>query len=313
MAPLVTQFVPLKVDVSTPEYVTLARKHQSEGNSIPKIFLIRADGKKLYAKSGSLQGDQLPTLMSLAVRDMGRPLGISEAQALNEINSKIEVALKEKQFKEATTLFKKVKSLGAFGRIQSYAKSATKNNALAQQFQDSVKALTSQYTSLLDSESSRTKAAIQSLQLKSDVGTFTAFRIPLNQLEKKVRSAIGSTETFSRIKNIASALNNLGHASEITRGQAQSTLKSFADSTNDEQAKQYVAKSLETQGKFTTTLQEPNSALRTWTSDNGKFSIEAALVTFNGVDVTLKKKDGKIISVPASRLSKADQTYLANQ
>ena len=49
----------------------------------------------------------------------------------------------------------------------------------------------------------------------------------------------------------------------------------------------------------------PASA-RKWTSSDGKFSVEAELVEAKNGNVRLKRRDGKDITVPVSRLSKED-------
>jgi hypothetical protein len=44
IAPLVTQFVPLKVDTDGDGWGEWATKYRHEGNGIPILFVIRADG-----------------------------------------------------------------------------------------------------------------------------------------------------------------------------------------------------------------------------------------------------------------------------
>ena len=51
---------------------------------------------------------------------------------------------------------------------------------------------------------------------------------------------------------------------------------------------------------------------RKWTSKDGKFSVEAELVEAKDGNVRLKRQDGKIITVPVSKLSKADRDFLAS-
>ena len=51
--------------------------------------------------------------------------------------------------------------------------------------------------------------------------------------------------------------------------------------------------------------------LRTWRSASGKFTISARLLDHDGTNVRLEKKDGRIITVPISKLSTADGKYLA--
>ena len=49
---------------------------------------------------------------------------------------------------------------------------------------------------------------------------------------------------------------------------------------------------------------------RTWHDKSGKFSVEAKFVKQDGSNVTLKKSDGKTITVPADCLSEEDVDYL---
>ncbi len=49
---------------------------------------------------------------------------------------------------------------------------------------------------------------------------------------------------------------------------------------------------------------------REWTDRTGKFSVTAKLISSDGSKVTLKKKDGKVITIDSSILSDADQRYM---
>ena len=49
---------------------------------------------------------------------------------------------------------------------------------------------------------------------------------------------------------------------------------------------------------------------RTWTDTSGSHAIEAELVDYNGGIVRLKKSDGRMISVPISRLSTTDRDFV---
>jgi len=52
---------------------------------------------------------------------------------------------------------------------------------------------------------------------------------------------------------------------------------------------------------------------RTWTDSTGKYRVEAEFVEFTDGNVKLKKTDGSIVSVPASKLSKADQQWVRDE
>ena len=49
---------------------------------------------------------------------------------------------------------------------------------------------------------------------------------------------------------------------------------------------------------------------RVWKSKDGKFSVTATLISFDGVKAQLKKEDGKTIAVPLDVLSAEDQQFL---
>ena len=49
---------------------------------------------------------------------------------------------------------------------------------------------------------------------------------------------------------------------------------------------------------------------RKWTNDTGKFSVEAELVEAKGGNVRLRRRDGKIITIPVTKLSKDDQDFV---
>ncbi|MBC8354186.1 MAG: hypothetical protein H8E66_19510 [Planctomycetes bacterium] len=58
---------------------------------------------------------------------------------------------------------------------------------------------------------------------------------------------------------------------------------------------------------------ESNAEVRTWTDSAGKFSVDAEFVELTKDLVVLRRETGKEISVPLSKLSKADQSYVRSQ
>jgi len=52
---------------------------------------------------------------------------------------------------------------------------------------------------------------------------------------------------------------------------------------------------------------------RTWTSSSGKFSVDALLIRIKNGVAHLKKKDGKVIQVPLTKLSPADRKFVTQR
>lgn len=55
------------------------------------------------------------------------------------------------------------------------------------------------------------------------------------------------------------------------------------------------------------------AAVRTWSSANGKFSVQAELLDVAGGKARLQKTNGKVITVPVVKLSSADRRFLKGQ
>ena len=78
------QFVPLKLNVDTTDASNVRRNFPIQGNSLPFVYVIRADNKKIYGASGGLPGDQLPTMMREALRQAGRFLTPMQQKSLSD-------------------------------------------------------------------------------------------------------------------------------------------------------------------------------------------------------------------------------------
>ncbi|MCH8043012.1 MAG: hypothetical protein IID44_04775 [Planctomycetes bacterium] len=55
---------------------------------------------------------------------------------------------------------------------------------------------------------------------------------------------------------------------------------------------------------------QSNDTARTWTDVTGKYKIEATLIDYNQGKAQLKKSNGKVVSVPLSKLSAPDRNYV---
>lgn len=54
----------------------------------------------------------------------------------------------------------------------------------------------------------------------------------------------------------------------------------------------------------------PKEMMHTWTDNTGKHTVEAEFVSVAGEQVTLKRADGKVVSLPMRRLSERDRNYV---
>lgn len=71
LQPLLAQFVPLELKVDDPEFALWRSRYKPTGNGIPMIFIVAADGREIYNRSGAPAGDGLPGLLTTAIQQTG--------------------------------------------------------------------------------------------------------------------------------------------------------------------------------------------------------------------------------------------------
>lgn len=123
------QVVPIKIDTSSSDWQEWAQQHKAEGNGIPIVYVVRADGETLYAKSGTLTNEQLIQLMAAARNDAGMVLNEKDAQTLVEVTRRFTDFKDAGDLKSAIKTLRKAKRyLNKAGLVNSYAQVALSLN-----------------------------------------------------------------------------------------------------------------------------------------------------------------------------------------
>lgn len=74
LQPLLANYIPLELDVDGGTWQQWAQQFPVQGNQLPFVYIIRADGTAIYAASGSPQGADLPKLLQDGLQQAGPPL-----------------------------------------------------------------------------------------------------------------------------------------------------------------------------------------------------------------------------------------------
>jgi len=306
IASLVAQFVPLKVETDGPNWGQWATKYRHEGAGIPILYVIRADGEKLYGQSGSKEGAELPQFLITHLRNSGTIFTNQQLATIKSVVDDVNKSLAEKDeftaVKRAYTLSK----LGTPGKLGSYATIA--------------KEADEQYIKLVE----QGKAALSDAQQKLTgddkfagvLGVVSASRIygVIPDLKKDVVSAERDLGKNAELKPLVQAAESLDRALALA-GQKMPTLQkqgitalAAIVSRNANPAATEIAKAkLAELGADAPALATAVKGPRTWSDATGKFKIEAELVRVADGKVELKKADGTVVSVPLDKLSAADQ------
>jgi len=308
---MTVQFVPLKVTTKGEEWGRWARKYPPEGKGIPIIYVIRADGKKLYGKSGTLPGPQLGALMRASLAESGRVLNNNQVGLLKSTIEAVRAAMEKEDTAAAVKALSAVNKIGPPGELNSFSTVAQEVDQLAVELvEQGDQTLADAQGKLADSETVFDGAMLLA-------GAKVAYA-PLTAMRKKVAAA------YAEANRNAEAKEALQQAEAIQKALARRSIRDGKVAARDlsrvierypgtpaaEQAAAYIE---EITGQPPQV--DPSDAAdgyRTWSDATGKFRIEAKLVAKKSGWVQLQTKDGKKISVQIKKLSPEDQAVVGD-
>ena len=105
LRPILAQYVPLELKSNEPEWSAWERKFPSEGNAIPIVYIVRADGQVLYGKSGS--PDELGKFLVAYRKQAGAALSAKQVKDLTAAD--ILLLEDEEEIKLLASLLNKVR------------------------------------------------------------------------------------------------------------------------------------------------------------------------------------------------------------
>ncbi len=317
LAPLVAQFVPLKIDTQTPEWQAWARKYPHEGTAIPILYVVRADGTKMYAQSNALPDDALGPFLLASLREAGRILSASELEAIQKAAETARAAQEQGDTFAAVKALAGLKKIGTPGELGSYAASAIAVDQLAAQLNEQGKlALADAEEKLAGDDPLAGALALVEVKriyallpsLKSEVtSAYTQ-----HERDADTKTLLAQAAAFDRAKTLASETRTRRQGiASLERIAAQDANPAIAELARAELAK-LQGDPEEPEVKFSVVEVEESAAepLRTWTDSTGNFKIEAKFVAVEETEVVLAREDGSTLRVPLERLSEADQNYV---
>ena len=315
LAPLVAQFVPLKMETDGDKWGAWAGKYSHEGNGIPIIYVVRADGTKLYGKSGGL-GDQLPQFLALQLSSAGKIL--SSAQ-LAQVQSAVDDAKQALEAGDKFTAIKRLdslKKLGTTGQLGSFAAPALAADELVAQLTEEGKSALSAAKEQLAGED-KFAGIMAVLTANRIYGSLPALKKELGAAERELSKDAALRELLPQAQAIDKALSQIS-----TKGGKQAAAEALArvvarfPDTPAAAAAQAKIAELGVEVAAASPAAEAGSdsdsgQFRIWTDVTGKFRIEAELVEVTETEVKLRRKDnGKTVSVARDKLSDEDQKFL---
>ncbi|MGI9496806.1 MAG: hypothetical protein ACR2NK_12170 [Mariniblastus sp.] len=234
--------MPIKLDVSSPEYAQWRRDHTPDGNGIPQLFIVRADGETLYGRSGSLRGPDLPNMLISALQNSGRILSAREAQSLVEAADKFTQEKNKGNFESAIKAISRVRKIGEPGQIQSYSEPALRVNRLVIETADEVRNQLKKLANQIETDHAdiKLKAMLGYLKLREDFGALKMVKPDLAAFQKKY--TLKDNKQLAREAKIIESANQANTKSKKTR--AIATLTELIGETEIEPVRKEAEKKL---------------------------------------------------------------------
>lgn len=328
LAPLVAQFVPLKVSTDAADsWRQWSSRYRADGNGIPMIFVVRADGQQLYGKSGSLDTPALGQLMVQTLAQAGRIFTPAELTTLSESVAAAKKARDEGDVFTAVVKLKTLKRFGDLGDFKSFAKPALEADALAKDLTEEGQTQLDAAREQLAEKPDDFAAVLAYTESKRIYGQLPTLERVFAEAARAVEKDLDETPVFRQAEAISRARS---YAQTVRGGEKRAIetlsrlIAQFPATPAAELAQAEIralggepvatAPSTAALAANATPMPSPGAApLRTWTDNTGQFRIEARLVSVQGGAVTLQRADGRSLNVPLDRLSPADQNYVRLQ
>jgi hypothetical protein len=243
LAAIAGQFVPIKLDVASDEYREWSREHRAEGNSIPKLFVIRADGESLYARSGSLTGDALPEMLIGTLNQAGGILSRSDVETITAVTTRFREQTQAGEITQAIKSLNRLKKMGVPGQLESYASSVIELNQLVNEFAESHHAKLTELGEayLGDDQDAKFSAMVEFLSLRRQLNGLKQLKPTLTTMLKEMSKGSDARELMRQAKLIDAAA---AATSASAKTRTQEKLRELVETTENDSVKSVGAKIL---------------------------------------------------------------------
>lgn len=205
LQPLIAEFVPLKLDVSSRDFKTWEKFFPRERSAVPALYIVTPEGEQLYGKLGSLPTEKLEKVLVDTLTKAGRLPSEQQWKELDEATRRIEKLLDEGKLLDAVEQMQPhFKLMSLYGNSVEYHETGRRISTLVQRVVD---AGTQHCNDLMAgvSEQSTFEQALQIVRTKRAFATC----MPLEAEIKRTVRSFGRTSPAAR--------RELRHAQEFDR------------------------------------------------------------------------------------------------
>ena len=232
----------VNADGPPPDGITALKK--SPGNMLPFLYVVRADGKALFASSGVVDNKRLAIELQSGVAKAGNRLSLKKSEAIAAVVEEIQDDLSGDDLSISMQAVARLKRFGPLGKIPSYAKPALDANAL-------VEGLRKKCTIFLDAFQEKFAEASPGFRDFIDLAQMVRISKSMPEIQKRSRRMWTGIAKASEIEDLPKQAKKLEREVSIamrknTNSEVLAALNAIAEKQEDAAAKQYIADEIET-------------------------------------------------------------------
>jgi hypothetical protein len=180
-------FVPLKLDVNSDQWKSFRKTYKHDGGSTPYVFIVRADGQKLYGSGKRVSAEQLYSIVEDSISKAGRVFSAAQASALGAAAESARGQLDGGNLEGAIKTLMSLKKIGMPGQLNSFSAAAIAADEVAERTDAEVAAQLEAIKTELENEETAPDAAVKMASAIKEVVRWLPRKGELAQLKKQFK------------------------------------------------------------------------------------------------------------------------------
>ncbi len=181
-------FVPVKIHTSSDQWSEFRKNYDYEQGSVPIVFIVRADGEKLYGSGKRISAEELYTVVEESIAKSGRILSQPQTAALSAASEAASSQLDDGDLKAAIKTMMSVKKIGMPGQLNSFAAAAIEADRVAQRVDGEVAARLEAIKAELEDQKTAPDAALKMAAAINDLIRWLPRKSDFGQLKKQFKN-----------------------------------------------------------------------------------------------------------------------------
>lgn len=233
--------MPLKVDTEGEPWSQWSSKYKVDGNRIPFIYIIRADGQQMAGQSGGVDDAKLPAFLAQQLTQAGRVFNEGQLAQLSEAVEAAKKAMEAHDTAGAVRRLVALQKLGTPGSLGSYAKVAIEADELAKQCAEQGRAQIAEAKKKLAGDAP-VEGALALAEARRVYGALPALRTDFAAVTRDASGGAAVKEAMEQARVLDQALQNVKTNEARAATALKQIIAKYPDSAAAKIAEQELAK-----------------------------------------------------------------------